>query len=147
MARRPNFFPQRPIPPGQQVERMKSQHPQLKLSRWSQNVMVWTGSIQPSALSEEYQVRIVYKLGQKPEVTVASPVLRGREGGQHIPHVYTGQRLCLYFPRAREWEPDKLIADTIVPWAVLWLYHYESWHATGEWLGGGLHPHTKEEQA
>ena len=31
-------------------------------------------------------------------------------------------------------------AETIVPWACLWLYYYEVWHATGEWLGGGLHP-------
>jgi len=30
--------------------------------------------------------------------------------------------------------------ETIVPWACLWLYYYEVWHTTGEWLGGGLHP-------
>src|SRR5438034_3968094 len=26
------------------------------------------------------------------------------------------------------------------PVACLWLYYYEVWHTTGEWLGGGLHP-------
>jgi hypothetical protein len=124
---------------------MKSLHPQLTLSRWSQNVMTWTGPIRPSALGEEYQVRITYKLGEKPQVTVVSPELHGRENGSRIPHVYPGKRLCLYFPAAREWGPDKLIADTIVPWAALWLYHYENWHATGEWLGGGIHPTVKEE--
>ena len=32
------------------------------------------------------------------------------------------------------------IADTILPWTSLWLYFYELWHATGQWLGGGEHP-------
>jgi hypothetical protein len=32
------------------------------------------------------------------------------------------------------------IADTIVPWAALWLVFYEYWLATGLWLGGGEHP-------
>jgi hypothetical protein len=32
------------------------------------------------------------------------------------------------------------ISDTIVPWAVLWLYYFEDWLATDEWKGGGKHP-------
>jgi hypothetical protein len=32
------------------------------------------------------------------------------------------------------------IADTIVPWLILWLFYYEIWHVTGEWKGGGVHP-------
>ena len=30
-----------------------------------------------------------------------------------------------------------LIADTIVHWAIEWLYYYENWAYTGKWLGGG----------
>jgi hypothetical protein len=30
------------------------------------------------------------------------------------------------------------IATTIIPWLSLWLYYYEVWHATGEWMGGGI---------
>jgi len=32
------------------------------------------------------------------------------------------------------------VATTIVPWTSLWLRHYEVWHVTGEWWGGGEHP-------
>jgi hypothetical protein len=33
-----------------------------------------------------------------------------------------------------------LLDRTIVPWAVLWLYFFEEWLRSGEWLGGGEHP-------
>jgi hypothetical protein len=33
-----------------------------------------------------------------------------------------------------------VLADTIIPLASLWLFYYEVWFATGEWLGGGEHP-------
>ena len=47
-------------------------------------------------------------------------------------------RICLY--RYSEFNVYKLLADTIIPWTVEWLYFYELWLATGEWLGGGEHP-------
>ena len=63
-------------------------------------------------------------------------------GAQRLPHVYdhVKQQLCLYYGPAREWTPDKMIADTIVPWASEWLLHYEFWLVTGIWHGGGIHP-------
>jgi hypothetical protein len=33
-----------------------------------------------------------------------------------------------------------MIANTIVPWSVLWLFYFEDWLCTGEWSGGGVHP-------
>ena len=47
-------------------------------------------------------------------------------------------RICLY--RYSEFNSSKLLANTIIPWAIEWLYYYELWLATGEWLGGGEHP-------
>lgn len=32
------------------------------------------------------------------------------------------------------------LADTIVVWASEWLFFYESWLLTGDWLGGGHEP-------
>ena len=29
------------------------------------------------------------------------------------------------------------VVNTIIPWTSEWLLHYELWHATGKWLGGG----------
>jgi hypothetical protein len=34
------------------------------------------------------------------------------------------------------------ISEYIVPWISLWLFFYETWLITGEWLGGGHEPNT-----
>jgi hypothetical protein len=91
-------------------------------------------------LTEQYRVRIEYTLSTSPTVWVLSPLLRGRDDDPVLPHVYPGPRPCLYLPGSGEWSPNQFVADTMVPWTSLWLYHYEVWHATGEWLGGGVHP-------
>jgi hypothetical protein len=31
------------------------------------------------------------------------------------------------------------LAMTVIPWISEWLYFYELWLVTGEWLGGGTH--------
>lgn len=56
-----------------------------------------------------------------------------------LPHTYNDevdkQRLCLFLPQ--EWKEDMLISNTIVHWAIQWMYYYEIWASTGRWLGGG----------
>jgi hypothetical protein len=81
-----------------------------------------------------------YRLGQQPSVRVLDPVLRLRPGVGALPHVYNEGDLCLSAPG--EWNLSMAIGHTIVPWASEWLLHYEIWHATGEWAGGGRHPST-----
>ncbi len=99
-----------------------------------------TGNLCPSELSETYKVEIQLKGGGFPTVRVHSPTLVTRAGAASIPHMYEQETLCLYRPGWNEWTPAKAIATTIVPWTALWLYFYEAWHATGEWLGGGHAP-------
>jgi hypothetical protein len=108
--------------------------------RWSTHQSIsWHGRVRPAAMSVEYEVLIEYRLGDAPCVWVPSPRLE-RCNGQEIAHLYEEGNLCLYWPAAKDWTPNKLIAETIVPWISAWLYHYEVWHATdGEWLGGGVH--------
>ena len=53
-------------------------------------------------------------------------------------------RICLY--RYSEFTSSKLLANTIVPWTIEWLYFYELWLTTGEWLGGGEHPNLGKEK-
>lgn len=108
------------------------------------NRLIWRTTLQPSELSLVYEIKIVYTLGQSPKVYVISPKpLALADGAHRLPHVYdhVKQQLCLYYGPAREWSPDKMIADTIVPWASEWLLHYEYWLVTGIWHGGGIHPH------
>jgi len=96
-------------------------------------------------MSQEYRIRVVYKLDNPPpRLWVLSPALVSRSESEPIPHVYSGPRPCLFLPLSDEWASDRFIADTFVPWTSLWLYYYEVWHVTGEWVGGGVHPTLKK---
>ena len=142
MARANKFRRRRSLNLGQQVMAMKWMYPQFS-EQWHRNRVSWTGTIQPTALSSQYTVRITYQLDQHPVVDIVSPKLRPREDDESISHTYPGDRPCLYHPRLREWHSGLPIAETIIPWLSLWLYFYEVWHATGEWLGKGEHPKAK----
>lgn len=120
---------------------MRAAWPDFKC-RIERNRLISRGRIRPMSLCSEYDVRIEYRLGQSPRVFVEHPQLRRREENpdEPIPHVYTGNEPCLYLARAQEWRPHMRIAGTIMGWLHLWLLHYELWHATGTWHGGGVHP-------
>jgi hypothetical protein len=107
------------------------------------NPYVWEGTIRPTELSDEYRVRITHDVRRlRPDVEVIDPKLVTREDGKRIPHTFSRERLCLHLPA--EWHSSMFIHQTIVPWASLWLYYYEVWHATGLWLGGGHEPPPKD---
>lgn len=97
----------------------------------------WRGSLQPTPFSPKYEVQIAYRMPTHPQVRVLAPCLE-RHANSDIPHLFADGSLCLYEPG--QWNTMMVIADTIVPWAALWLYFYEIWHLTGEWHGGGSHP-------
>jgi hypothetical protein len=99
----------------------------------------WTGTVHPTPLSDKYALELVYKLDSVPNVRVLSPELECRDG-QRPPHMYTRDRICLYWPWEMEWSQEMVLATTIVPWASEWCMYYEIWLATGEWRGGGVHP-------
>ena len=94
-------------------------------------------------MSKIYRIRMTYRLRKEPEVYVVAPVLRQRSPEESIPHVYPGNRLCLFLPGVGEWRPTDSIAETIIPWAATWLYFYEVWLATGQWHGEGEHFKTR----
>lgn len=140
-------FPKRkPLTFAQQCGVMRRLHPQF-VDRWGRGRVTWRGSLTPTSVSETYSIRIEYQQDGIPEVWVDSPKLQKRADQDRIPHVYAGPRPCLYHPSLREWTPLDPIAETIVPWTSEWLYYYELWHATGDWLGGGepVNDHAKHE--
>jgi len=109
----------------------------------SYNQLVWVGKLKSSPLGDDYLVRVTYKKGDSPKIYVLEPKeLKLPEGKNKLEHVYDhkNQKLCLYYPKAKEWNDTKTIASTIMPWAMEWLYHYEMWLITSEWTGGGIHP-------
>jgi hypothetical protein len=135
------FFKSKQLGVSLQRLRMLAMYPHFKIVRLTPSTITWIGQVQPSMLSEIYTVRIRYKLNHEPVIVVLSPALKKR-GDEQIHHIYAGEEipLCLYHRPYGEWHPGKYIADTIVPWTSLWLRYYETWHATGIWLGGGM-PH------
>ena len=97
----------------------------------------WTACVCPSPLSRKYDIEVSYSLASSPRVRVLRPELRTREG-ESLPHVYGDGSLCLYY--RGDWSRSLLLAETVLPWAVEWLLHYEVWLATGTWRGEGIHP-------
>lgn len=109
----------------------------------------WIGTLKSSPIGDDYKVKLTYELGKNPNIYVLEPTpLKLADGKKSLPHVYDNkkQRLCLYYPDGKEWNSSKSIAQTIMVWAIEWLYHYELWLITGEWLGGGtVHGVTKKD--
>ena len=130
---------QRVLGLGEQLANLRLWWPAFR-GRVNRGLLLATGELCPSELSATYTIRVSQRGPETPEVRVLEPQLQCRDGEDRIPHMYGQERLCLFLPGSGEWKPHDPIAITILPWASLWLYFYEVWHATGEWLGGGVHP-------
>lgn len=124
----------------EQIASMKVKYPQFDTCFTSDSSMKVTGILQPTARSEVYHFVLKYSLTDSPTIKIVSPVLYKNSKGEGIPHIYPGENLCLYQPKYREFTRMDFLCDTIIPWTSLWIYYYEIWHLTDEWLGGGEHP-------
>jgi hypothetical protein len=122
-----------------QLARFRVAYPQFR-SSVKKGLLVVEGDIRPTVRSVAYRVRIEYRAAEQPRVHVLSPKLEPREEDGFLPHVYPGDRLCLYLPGADEWMPGMSLAHTIMPWISEWLFFYETWRVLGLWLGGGVEP-------
>lgn len=127
----------------EQLSAMRIKYPQFETCFTSNSGLKVTGALQPTSRSAAYNFVLKYNLNDSPKIKIVSPELKKNEKGEEAEHLYPNGYLCLYQPKYREFTRTDLITDTIIPWASLWLYHYEVWHLTGEWLGGGEHPKSK----
>lgn len=101
-------------------------------------VLTCVVELHPTPVSRRYTVKITHQPPFDPDVEVLAPALRLHPDAKGLPHVYPGNRLCLYEPG--EWKSNMPLANTVLPWTTEWLYYYEIWLATGEWTGGGDWP-------
>lgn len=103
--------------------------------------------IRPTPLSKVYTLLLVYKEKGIPYIYILNPNLQEESNGLIIPHLYDQKRLrlCLYYSNYNEFESNDYIAEQIIPWIKLWLFHYEVWLYTKEWLGGGIHPNDERD--
>lgn len=121
-----------------QFNSVRIKYPALN-AKIDKDKLIIQGTIRPTPRSVEYYFKVRYNLDTRPKVDILNPKLKINFKGEEIPHVHKRNELCLYYPKYREFNSTKLIADTILPWTTLWLYHYENWHITGAWKGGGIH--------
>lgn len=104
------------------------------------------GVLQPTPISARYTVCVEFKRNKPLRVWVVEPALNRRSPSEPVPHVYPdktvpgGIRPCLYLPSSDEFDRDGIAHLQIIPWLCEWLFHYEMWHITGVWSGGGKHP-------
>jgi hypothetical protein len=124
----------------EQVSAMRFKYPHFKTDFTNYNSMKVTGVIQPTSRSSCYEFVLKYNLVDSPKTKIVSPALIKNDKGKKAPHLYPHEYLCLYQPKYREFKRSDFLFETIIPWTSLWLYYYEVWHLTGEWLGGGEHP-------
>src|SRR6267143_4052981 len=73
--------------------------------RAARRVLRCDGDLQPTPMSILYRIRVTYRLQKDPEVHVVQPALRDRSSKDRIPHVYPGNRLCLFLTGVGEWRP------------------------------------------
>ncbi len=124
----------------EQIAAMKSLYPQFRAKLKGKNLF-FTGKLKVKDDFPEYEIEIEYRGTSNPAVKVISPSLVNRP-----PHIYADTKsLCLYKPALYSWDASKLIAMVIVPWTAAWIYFYELWLITGEWLGPEA-PHSCEKK-
>jgi hypothetical protein len=125
-----------------QAALIQHQYPDGRVTTHHGQELIWTHTISPSPMGDEYKIKLEYRITDKPNFYIKSPKpLLLAKGESKLPHCYdqATQRLCLYYPDGKEWNKSMPLTKTIIPWAYEWLYHYEIWLGTGKWTGGGIH--------
>ena len=131
----------------QQKVALASAYKEGKILTSNKNELIWEGYLRPTPISKEYHVIIYYKINHRPKVIVCGEELEKLDA-KDFPHKFCINvdkrtiQICLHL--YHEFNSHKLLADTIIPWAIEWLYYYELWLATGKWCGGGEHVNNTE---
>lgn len=125
-----------------QMRSLKTKYPE-SYGDINKDTARWIFTVRPTPKSQEYKIRVKFRLREYPTVEILNPnnLLREKEGSDFI-HMFRDskrghQMLCLF--AKGDWTSQKYISETIVPWAAEWCYFYEVWLDTGEWHGGGYH--------
>lgn len=140
----------------EQVRTMRRDWPQFSPSLGlGPASVVWFGDLR--GLDRRFHISVEYGLPHKgrpdlyrfmPVVRVLRPSLVANfEAADEapLPHMYFEgpdirlSPLCLFDPKANQWDGSMLISRTTIGWAARWLASYEFWEATGRWVGGGRH--------
>lgn len=125
--------------------------PGARLTRVQGKELRYCFEISPSEYSPLYKcLLIVPRSSKSPQMYVIKPDLVVLAEGKRPPHIYGYEdgktRLCLWWPKQREWQRGMEFIETYIAWTTEWLWHYEYWRSTGEWAGGGAHPTPRDQK-
>jgi hypothetical protein len=109
--------------------------------------LIFRTELSPSTFSRTYACELHVRPGKAhPSMIIVAPDLYHLAGGRKVPHIYPyagkGVRLCLWTPRLKEWNWHMKLSDTYIPWTLRWLWYFEDWLQSDDWVGGGTHPET-----
>ena len=127
----------KPLSLRQQAEAMKL-YAQLS-TKLANRTATWRGPWRPTDLSDTYEIQVTGRFLKRPVISILWPVLELAKGKTRLPHVYPGGQSDICVHVETDWNPSMRIAYTIMPWVSQWLYFYEVWLQTGEWIGKGTH--------
>ena len=101
------------------------------------NELVFEILLSPSENSINYLVEVHFKNNGYPVAYLIRPKLN-KVNGKFPKHLYNIDRsgkkpLCVFDPKAKEWNGSMLISETFIPWILTWLNAYEFWQITGKW--------------
>lgn len=129
--------------PSEQIGAMHTTFSQFSYRATRSGGLVWRGDLTPTFESPSYAVRIVHDPGRAPRVFVDNHDL-----DPGCRHLYPDDSLCLYWPEEWTWSRGESLTSTLLPWIAFWLYYYELWQETSDWLGPssphGLRPERGE---
>lgn len=129
----------RDIPIHFQQAALKAKIPKCQLYL-NKNYLRARGQLKPTPRSCWYSYEIKYWFQENIKIFIRDPLIKTEHNGKKAEHLYKDGSLCLFFPKAKEFDSKKLIVDYIIPWVSLWLFFYEVWLVTDDWKGGGIHP-------
>ena len=129
-----------------QIGDLRSKYSDVRFKSVKRGVDVFI-RLKPTEESISYKLKITAKVESKVvNIFPIEPYIGLEVNGQEVPHMYRDGSLCLFYPEYDEWKYTDSWAETLIPWASLWLYYYEIWLQTGEWLGGGIHGKKKQSE-
>ena len=103
------------------------------------NELVCVIRLQPTPQSSTYKIRIWFKPGYWPRASMIEPKEIVKVNGKKPHHLYNRnqdgkERLCVFYPKGKEWNDRMFLAESYVPWVITWLSAYEIWQITGIWV-------------
>ena len=89
--------------------------------------------------NKKYILKIIKEEGKIPETYILKEDLDLKRD-ERIPHIYgeylkrnkTYIRICTFLP-VEDWNNEKNISDTLIFWALEWIYYFEIWNVCGVW--------------